>query len=96
VINLNEEKEYEKINEYEKYKKDIQFIDRDLYYVCFSWKVKEFLKPYGFYYEYKDKHIKTGCVFYVYEKSDKLDIALREYSRLKMEWKRKRNGMKII
>lgn len=87
---MNEEKEYEESNEYEKYKKDIQFIDRDLYYVCFSWKVKEFLKPYGFYYEYKDKHIKTGKVFYVYEKSNKLDMALKEYSRLKMEWIRKK------
>ncbi|MBD5589223.1 hypothetical protein [Clostridium botulinum] len=59
------------------------------YYLCFSWRLKNFLRNKKIFYKYKDKHTKSGCVFYVYKKTDALDKALKEYSKLKKEWRTK-------
>ncbi|HDK7194805.1 TPA: hypothetical protein PTV74_003112 [Clostridium botulinum] len=53
------------------------------YYLCFSWKQKEFLKESGFRYEFKARHIGNGKVFYFYFWSYQLDLCLREYSEIK-------------
>lgn len=59
-----------------------KYVKKDVYY-CYSIKVFHFLKTNGFYYIYKDKHHTTGKYFWVFERNEKLDEALTEYSKVR-------------
>lgn len=54
-----------------------------LLYICYSLPQRKFLSDNGVRYEIGGKSIKTDCPFWVYERNEKLDNLLNEWSKNK-------------
>ena len=50
------------------------------YYFCYSVKLKDFLKSQGLEYILKGLHHRTHRPFFMFERCDKLDVALTQWS----------------
>lgn len=57
-------------------------MDNNIFY-CYSCKLKDFLKSQGFRFITKGLHPKSGRPFFMFEKSNELDLAINKWNELK-------------
>lgn len=54
------------------------------YFYCYSVKLKDFLKSQGFKFITKGLHPKSGRPFFIFEKSQELDLSIEMWNSLKV------------
>lgn len=53
------------------------------YFYCYSFRLKDFIKAFGIHYEARAINMNTGTPYFMFEKSEKLDAAIKLWNKNK-------------